>query len=79
MVGEDSGVVLLATGRELLERASEIIDQMESIQDLEGLAGVTEYGLSRLRFLCERPVTCDQLDAMIRDLREIKRHIEVTD
>lgn len=45
---------------------------MEEERDLQGLASIAEMTLVGLRQLCERPVTCEELDEMLEALRGLK-------
>jgi hypothetical protein len=49
-----------------------LIRQLEEERDLEGLAAIGEMSHMALRQLCERPVTCDELDGLLDSLRGLK-------
>ncbi len=49
-----------------------LIRGLEEERDLQGLAAVAEMSLMGLRQLCERPVTCEELDRQLESLRQLK-------
>ncbi|GEM_PF-4076413 len=53
-----------------------LIHQLEEESDLEGMAAVSEMGLTALRQMCERPTTCEALDQMLEMLRELDYDFE---
>jgi len=46
-----------------------LVRGLEEERDLQGLAALAEMGLMGLRQLCERPITCEDLDRLLETLR----------
>jgi len=49
-----------------------LVRELEEERDLQGLAAIAEMGLSGLRQMCERPVTCEALYEMLERLRGLR-------
>lgn len=72
MTGKGADASIAASMDSLWESFRVLIRVLEDERDLQGLASVAETSLVGLRQLCERPVTCEQLDEMLAQLRGLK-------
>jgi hypothetical protein len=54
------------------ESLRSLVRGLEEDNDLEGLASIAETGLVALRQLCERPITCSELDQLLDGLRRLQ-------
>ena len=61
-----------AAREEQWETLHSLIRDLEEERDLRGLAKVAETSLASLRQLCERPVTCEELNEMLERVRALK-------
>ncbi len=72
MKGKQTEAVLAGSREQQWDALRALVRGLEEERDLQGLAAVAEMSLVRLRQLCERPVTCVELDQMLETLRELK-------
>ena len=72
MAGQSADTLLPASRQQKWETLRALVRELEEERDLQGLASIAEMALLGLRQLCERPVTCDELDEMLEALRGLK-------
>lgn len=72
MAGRSVEKAVVASRGEQWDSLRSLVAGLEGERDLEGLAAVAETALVALRELCERPVTCQELDEMLGQLRALK-------
>ncbi len=69
--GKGTEAVLQETRGQQWDSLRALIRGLEEERDLQGLAAVAEMSLMGLRQLCERPVTCKELDQLLDGLRQL--------
>lgn len=72
MKGKGTGTLPLASKGQQWDTLRALVRGLEEERDLRGLAAIAETSLMGLRQLCERPVTCEQLDEMLDTLRRLE-------
>ncbi len=72
MKGEETRAALAGAREQQWDAFRALIRGLEEERDLQGLAAVAEMSLTGLRQLCERPVTCEELDQQLDSLRQLK-------
>ena len=79
MNGGGSDTLGLAARQAQLESLGSLIRELEANHDVEGLAVVAEMSLFRLRQLCERAATCEELDVMLKSLARVRPTLLIGD
>lgn len=72
MKGRGSAAVLPASRGHQWDVVRALVRELEEERDLEGLAAIAEMSLMGLRQLCERPVTCEELNELLEGVRGLK-------
>ncbi len=72
MEGESSEAMVVSSRQQQWDAFRSLVQGLEEERDLEGLASIAEKSLMGLRQLCERPVTCTELDQLLDGLRQLK-------
>jgi hypothetical protein len=72
MTGKETEAAVVSVRAQQWDAVRALVRGLEEERDLEGLAAVAEMGLMGLRKLCERPVTCEELDQLLDTLRRLK-------